>query len=78
MMMAVQHQSQCIWQKEMAPSPPFFLCGVQNTVYWVLSLLTFSHFMDVAVAQNSNVMPVNMLRWMESGFVIEHIFGYKK
>jgi len=59
MMLAAQHQSQCIWQKEMAPSPPFFLCGAQNTVYWVLSLLTFSHFTDVVAAPNSNVMPVN-------------------
>jgi hypothetical protein len=33
--------------------------------------------MEVVAAPNSNVMPVNMLRWMESGFVTEHIFGYK-
>jgi len=58
--------------------PIIFLCGAQNTVYWLLSLLTFSHFIEVVAAPNSNVMPVNMLRWMESGFVTEHIFGYKK
>jgi hypothetical protein len=77
MMLAAQHQSQCIWQKEMAPSPPFFYVE-HKIVYWLLSLLTFSHFMEVAAAPNSNVVPVNMLRWMESGFVTEHIFGYKK
>jgi len=39
--------------------PTIFLCGAQNSMYWVLSLLTFNHFMEVVAAPNSNVMPVN-------------------
>lgn len=51
-----------------------------STIYSVLGTVpfTFSHCMEVVAAPNSNVMRVNMPRWMESGFVTEHIFGCKK